>query len=215
MPTTSRQVPAGPGLGHDVPMTTTYVYILPVHGEDWLKLGMSNDPLRRAREFSSRYYEAFDLDRAVLVETDGRADAAALERELRRNLRVHRAPMPLTIRSEAGGHTEWLRGAYPALLDACRDSPIATAVHHPARAWFARTQWEQRAMLDGWARGLMREYLLDPDESTPADLPAPLRAQLQDAVDAYHAFGLRIDDQLPAGLAAWYGGLPGLPAEPE
>ena len=195
-------------------MSTVYLYVLPVHNEDWLKLGMSNDPLRRAREFSARYFEAFDLDRAIVVETDRRKDAAALERELRRELRVHRAPMPLTIRADAGGHTEWLRGAYPALVDACRDSALATAMHHPARPWFARAQWEQRGMLDAWARSLMREYLLDPDEETPSSLPPPLQALLQDAVDAFHAFGMRVDDALPAGLAAWYAELPGLPTEP-
>lgn len=196
-------------------MATLYVYILPVHNEDWLKLGMSNDPLRRATEFSPRYHEAFDLDRAIVVETEGRGDAAALERGLRRDLHVHRAPMPLTIRSQAGGHTEWLRGAYPALLDACRGSPLATALHHPSRSWFARAQWEQRSFLDGWSRSLMREYLLDPDDSTSAVLPSPLEAQLRDAVDAFHAFGQRVDDHLPAGLASWYAGLPDRPADPD
>lgn len=195
-------------------MATVYLYVLPVHNEDWLKLGMSNDPLRRAREFSSRYYEAFDLDRAILVETSRRRDAATLERELRRNLREHRAPMPLTIRAEAGGHTEWLRGAYPSLLQACRESSLAMALHQPARPWFASAQWAQRDALDTWARSLMREHLLDPDDSTSAGLPLTVQAQLRDAVDAFHAFGLRVDDHLPAGLGDWYGALPGLPPRP-
>ena len=102
-------------------MATAYVYMLPMFGEDWLKLGSSGDPLRRAREFSPRFFQLFDFEQALLVETGDRGEAGRVETALRRTLRAHRAPMPLEIRSAAGGHTEWLRGALPALQEAAAD----------------------------------------------------------------------------------------------
>lgn len=192
-------------------MAIAYLYVLPLHGEDWLKLGISNDPLRRAREFSPRFHETFDLAEAFVVETEARKDAAALEKSLRHTLRLHRAPVPLTIRQGAGGHTEWLRGAHPHLLESCRESPLASVVHYPATPWFADAQWQTRTRLHTWASGLLREFLLDPDASGLTTLPAGLRAQLHDAIDTFHAFGQRVGDHLPHALQSWYAALPDLP----
>lgn len=60
----------------------------------------------------------------------------------------------------------------------------------------------------------MREHLLDPDDTSAGVLPASLQIHLRDAVDAFHAFGLDVEDCLPPGLRDWYRGIPGLP-EPD
>jgi hypothetical protein len=92
-----------------------FLYVLVATGpEDLLKVGMTHDPLGRWSSFHPRWFQAFDLDHTMLVETETRADAQALETALHRSLRGHGCPVPLTMRSAAGGVTEWYRGAYAA-----------------------------------------------------------------------------------------------------
>jgi len=55
-------------------MGVCYLYLLPLAYEDILKLGIARDSFVRALAFSRRYYEFFDLSRAVLVEYDSRKE---------------------------------------------------------------------------------------------------------------------------------------------
>ena len=90
-----------------------FVYILPWAGpEDLLKVGLTHDPLARWSAFHARWFEEFDIDRAMLLETESRKDAQMLETHLRRALVEFNCPAPLTIRVQAGGQREWHRGAY-------------------------------------------------------------------------------------------------------
>jgi Meiotically Up-regulated Gene 113 (MUG113) protein len=75
-----------------------YVYICPCAWEDHCKIGFSRDPLSRIQSLHRRWFEFFDLDQAVLVETESVRDARDLELELRRPLASHNAPAPLTVR---------------------------------------------------------------------------------------------------------------------
>jgi hypothetical protein len=189
-------------------MAETYVYLLPLHGEDWLKLGKSCDPLRRAREFSDRFHDEFDFDQAMLVQFDSEREAAATELALRRQFVQHNAPMPLTMRFQAGGHTEWFRGAHAGMAAAITVLESAGhIVHRPARPWFARAMFARRAELHGWASALLREHLVDPDESLPGPLAADVAARLTDALDAYRSFGIAVEDLLPQALHDWPGRL--------
>ena len=79
--------------------------------EDHCKAGFSRDPFARIASLHPRWYDAFDLDRVVLIEADAVREARDLELRLRRPLAEHRAPPPSTMRIGAGGVTEWLRGA--------------------------------------------------------------------------------------------------------
>lgn len=186
-------------------MAIAFAYVLPLHGEDWLKLGSSSDPLRRAREFSPRFFELFDFDRAFLIETENRRDASRLEQALRRTLRLHRAPMPLEVRAQAGGHTEWLRGAYPGLEQAALDLASAGhTLHRPARPWFEHALGRQRPELHAWTSTALRQHLIDPDAGAPAVLPAALAVLLDDVRDAFHHFGWDIGAFLPPALQHWY-----------
>jgi hypothetical protein len=186
-------------------MSIAFAYVLPLHGEDWLKLGSSSDPLRRAREFSPRFFALFDFDRGFLIEAQSRRDASRLEQALRRTLRVHRAPMPLQVRAEAGGHTEWLRGAYPDLQRAALDLACGGhTLHLPARPWFAQALGRQRPELHAWASTALRQHLLDPDAGAPVAMPAALEVLLDDVRDAFHHFGWDIGAYLPSALQDWY-----------
>ena len=48
----------------------TYVYVLPCRGEDLLKVGFTRDPLQRFRTLHRRFYAFFDLEAALLMETE-------------------------------------------------------------------------------------------------------------------------------------------------
>src|SRR6478672_8670852 len=92
---------------------SAWLYILAANGaEDLLKVGLTGDPLSRWSALHPRWYEAFDLSHSLLVACETRADAQALETRLHRDLVEHACTMPLTMRSAAGGFTEWYRGAY-------------------------------------------------------------------------------------------------------
>lgn len=180
-----------------------FLYVLPCAYEDLLKLGFSRQPLERMQALHPRYYEFFDLDRALLVETDTVRDARDLELRFGHALPAHAAPSPLTVRREAAGHTEWYRGAYERLVDEVRQLGVdGHVVHAPLRPWL-RTQLEHRAHgLYDWAAAL-----LDSLNGEPGQLDAPelagLRRRVADALDAYVAIGLDPGDYLPPALAQW------------
>ena len=57
-----------------------FLYVLVAAGpEDLLKIGLTHDPLARWSSFHPRWFEAFDVQHSMLIETDSRAEAQALE----------------------------------------------------------------------------------------------------------------------------------------
>src|SRR5215472_5752189 len=88
----------------------TFVYVLPLCGEDLTKLGFTHDPVQRFRSFHPRFFALFDLERGLLVETGRLREARRLERLLIERWPEHRAQAPLLVAEAAGGHTEWFRG---------------------------------------------------------------------------------------------------------
>ena len=191
-------------------MARAYLYVLPLQGEDWLKVGVSNDPLRRAREFARRWYEVFDLDPALLVDAEAMADARALERDIRARFAEHRAPMPLHITAAAGGATEWYRGALPVLAEYARQCANAGhAVHTPARGWFANALARELPLLHDWASAVLRDVDCDAEDAVGLRmrLPPTHVALLCDAIDAHVACGLDPTPHLPDAVSAWRRGL--------
>ena len=176
---------------------TCFLYVLPLAYEDFLKVGISSDPLMRIRAFSRRYYESFDLARTLLVEFDSRREAQARETALHRLLRPLNAAQPITIPHCAAGGTEWCRGAYDALCrEVERDRHAGHVVHTGIEWWRTRLEGERDVFYE-WASELLCD---GPAEPTTYD-----RLQrLADALDAWPSLGLCIEDALPPEFARWY-----------
>lgn len=175
-----------------------YLYVLPLAGEDLLKIGIAADPLARAQAFSSRYYESFDLGRSLLVEYDSRREAQARETGLHRRLREWNAPQPITVPLRAAGHTEWYRGAWAEVeTELAGDRERGHVVHLGALDWWrGRLQREREALFE-WASQLQREV--------EAGLASRERMRLlADALDAWPALGVPLDQALPPELMRWY-----------
>lgn len=183
-------------------MGVCYLYVLPLAYEDILKLGIARDPLVRAFAFSRRYYEFFDLSRAVLVEYDARKEAQARETALHRRLRDWNAVQPITVRRAAAGRTEWYRGAYDALLaEIERDHAQGRTVYRPALRWWQARLRSERERLFEWALWLTRD--------DACQLPRHERRQwLVDVLDAYEKLGVSLEDVLPAELVRRFLQLP-------
>lgn len=177
-----------------------FLYVAPCAYEDLLKLGFSRDPLQRLQSMHARFFEFFDLGRAMLVATETVRDARMLELALRRRLAEHNAPAPLTARPEAGGASEWYRGAYDILeqaVDALCES--GHAVHAPAEPWF-RTALQARApFLYAWT-----DAALTSDERDGRAGATPVQMLVRDALDAYTALRIDLAPWLPPAVLRWY-----------
>lgn len=172
-----------------------FLYVLAVAGpEDVLKVGMTGDPLGRWSAFHPRWFEIHDLDHSLLVETETRADARALETTLHRLLAEHRCPMPLNVRMGAGGATEWYRGAYPTArnfaLEREREGYI---VHHQAWSWLGPAMATEREKLPG----LLHQAF---EDRCSGLLSAAQLDAIRHLTDAHQAFGADIDSLIPASV---------------
>ncbi len=181
---------------------SAFLYLLPCAGEDLVKLGISRDPLARARSLAPRWFEFFDLDRAWLLQADAIAEAQAWETALKRSLRPHNAPAPLLSVRAAGGHSEWFRGAHGAVLDYMRGMAGQGFALHPARPWLRGALARGSDSLYGWADALWQSML---DAGIDPSLH-PLAPSLRDACDEQDAFALGVEDRMPAEVVRWYRG---------
>lgn len=174
-----------------------FLYVLVSAGpEDLLKIGLSHDPLARWSSFHRRWFEAFDLDHSLLVETETRRDAQLLETLWHRRFKLHRCPIPLTLRLAAGGGNEWYRGAYPQAVGlAQRLATEGYVVHFNARQWLQPSMQQQaermadsvRQALDAYATGM---------------LSPPQSAALRDLLDAHRSFATALIDAVSPCSAA-------------
>lgn len=170
-----------------------FLYVLVASGpEDLLKVGMTHDPLARWSAFHPRWFEAFDLEHSLLVETETRQDAQALETQLHRALAAHHCPMPITMRGQAGGGTEWYRGAYAAARRFVASRQAEGFVTHlAASAWLKAAMHQQQDRLEG----LLHQAHVD----HAAGWLSPAQHQaMRDLVDAH----LTLDPQIAARLSA-------------
>ncbi len=178
------------------------VYVLPHRGEEFLKLGFSRDPLRRMQELYRRYFDFFDIDRAILIETLRVADARRIETNLKRTIDTYRAPSPLDVRHEAGGATEWYRGAYAVLQENAevleRDGFL---VHWNVRNWIAQRLIQHRELLFEWASVQFQGMEIAGIRSQTGRVMA---SALRDALDGSIYFGIDIVDAIPDDVFLWY-----------
>lgn len=176
------------------------VYVLPHRGEEFLKLGFARDPLARMQNLHPRYFDFFDVERAILIETPRVKDARAVETKLKRQLAEHRAPAPLDIRHDAGGESEWYRGAYETIATKLGGyEAMGYTVFRDARAPLTERLRKQSAQAFEWAVLQWRAI----NEGDPFTVARATRA-LTDALDAYRCFDIVIADVVPPDVAAWY-----------
>ena len=176
------------------------VYVLPHRGEAFLKLGFSRDPLARMQNLHSRYFDFFDIERAILIETPRVKDARAIETQLKRRLAEHRAPAPLDIRHEAGGESEWYRGAYDIIAATLENyEALGYVVFRDAREPLAARLRNQSAQTFEWAVLQWRAI-----NEGDAFVAARARRALADVLDAYRWFAIDIRDAVPPDVAAWH-----------
>ena len=178
------------------------VYVLPHRGEEFLKLGFSRDPLRRMQDLHRRYFDFFDVDRIILIETALVVDARRIETNLKRAVAEHRAPAPLDVRHQAGGETEWYRGAYVTLQENAafmeRDGFV---VHWNSRSWISPQLIRRRDLLYEWLSAQFKSLEIVGERSTHGQL---ISTAICDALDAYIYFDINIADVVPDDVANWY-----------
>jgi hypothetical protein len=173
-----------------------YVYVFPCVYEDYCKLGFTRDPLLRIQSFHSRWYEFFDLQRSLIAAAETERDARDLELRLRRPLAFHRAPAPLSIRSQAGGHTEWLRGVSIRLIqDFVTLGEEGFSIEEDAHVWFKGQMARRADELFEWSSALMGLINLGDNRA--------IRTML-DRLDGYRSFGLNLAAHLPEDVSEWY-----------
>ncbi len=175
-----------------------YTYIFPCAWEDHCKIGFSRNPLDRISSLHRRWYDAFDLDRIVLLETDSVRESRALELRLRRPVAAYNAPPPSTMRIEAAGLTEWFRSVSDPLQ--CAVNSIATEGYrvHRGRPWMTDELNARSDRLFEWTLAQLSIDDLD------AGIPTPDRAHVRDALDAFTSLGIDPGNKLSPDVLAWY-----------
>lgn len=85
-----RRAASDPAFARSLSAGRCHLYVLPCAWEDILKLGHAGDPLVRMQALHPRYFDFFDLDRAIVVETDTVREARDLELQLGRTVKLHK-----------------------------------------------------------------------------------------------------------------------------
>ncbi len=185
-----------------------FVYVFPCHGENILKLGFSRDPLDRLQSLHQRYFDFFDLDAALLIETDTVREARAIELAQGRALKLHSAPAPLLVSRAAGGHTEWYRGALQALV-AAADAMQAQGyrVHRCVRGWLRERMAERAGVIHHWSARMLEAIELENATCAIPRPPTRLESTLRNALDACEAAGLPIATVVPVKVCRWHADL--------
>ncbi len=186
-----------------------YAYVLPCRFEDILKVGFTRDPLRRLHALHRRYFDFFDLDRALLIEVPRVREARAIERTLIVELSELRAPAPLVVRQVAGGHTEWYRGAEPAVQAALPRllADSGGALHTPLRSWLRNEFAQFSDQLWQWSLMLMEAIEYETHNLPPeAQRGLPART-LRHVLDSCVALGFDLTRLVPARVRDWHGSL--------
>lgn len=175
-----------------------YAYVFPCAWEDHCKIGFSRDPFSRIASLHPRWYDVFDLDRIVLIGVDAVREARDLELRLRRPLAEHRAPPPSTMRIEAGGATEWLRGASLPLAAALGALEAEGYRLQAGRPWLSRALSARIEVFIEWALAQHAHHM----QAGLPETPAP--GYVRDAMDAFAACGIDLAERFPPAFMAWY-----------
>lgn len=184
----------------------TYVYVLPCRGEDLVKVGFSRDPLQRFHTLHRRFFNFFDLEAGLLIETEHLREARRIERLFIEKWSEHQAPAPMAIAKSAGGHTEWFRG----IQDFVDDFAVRLAtrydhkVHVPLRTWMAERFLERSSVLYEWSMRLLdliADHAMYSSSETKTNI---YTIALRDALEACVAVGMDLPSLVPGTVLDWY-----------
>lgn len=184
----------------------TFVYLLPCRDEDILKVGFTREPLQRLHSLHRRFFDFFDLERAVLLEVDKRSDARRIERRIIEHYGDHRAPAPLVVRAAAAGKTEWFRGVGSLCDASLRDIAAAESwtLHAPLSAWMREHFVERSDVVYGWSARMLDaieyEYF---NPSSPGQY-VRLEQALRHFLDACAALDIDFGKLVPSEVTGWY-----------
>lgn len=184
----------------------TFVYVLPCREADILKVGFSRDPLDRMRTLHRRFFEFFDLDRGLLIETDHLRDARRIERLFITTFAEDRAPAPLVIRQSAAGHTEWFRGVSPSVEVLARQicAEQGYLLHAPLGAWLRERLNDSSGALYDWSARMFDMIEYAHFNAVPGGGWLLGEKALRETLDACAALGLELQALVPAAVFAWY-----------
>jgi hypothetical protein len=183
-----------------------HVYVLPCRDEDLLKVGFSRDPFTRFRTLHRRFFDFFDLDRALLLDTEHVKDARRIERRLIETFAGERAMAPLVVPVSAAGHTEWYRGVYAEAVSLMDE--MAALGGFPLRRgiapWLGSYLDARADLLHDWSLRIV-DTLDWAAHNAPGDRGADtLRDALLDTLDMFVAAGLPIEPLVPDRVVDWY-----------
>jgi hypothetical protein len=174
---------------------SSFVYVAPARFEDILKLGFSGSPCDRVRSFHERYFEYFDLDRGFILKALDEKDARRIERVLADTLCEHRSTAPLVIEINAGGFTEWYRGAYDKVRSTAVSLTTEGGYENIASLAMAMRAhlMNERDLLYERIEAALNTIAIIGNNSESRVLKTRLRAML----DAYAAFDIDINQFIP------------------
>lgn len=183
----------------------TYVYMLPWREQDLLKVGYTRQPLVRLRSLHRRFFDVFDLERGLLLETERLAQARRVERDLIVRHATERSPAPLVVPDEAAGYSEWFRGVCPEVADElARVARRDGLVLHPLRAWLHASFSDHADRLYEWSLRMLEAVQYEAF-NVPAERQRGEAARsLRYAIDACEVVGLSLDRVFPESVLAWW-----------
>jgi len=183
-----------------------FVYLLPCRDDTLLKIGFSRDPVQRLLTLHPRFFDFFELENALLVETDFVQDARRIERQLLRRFLNCQAPAPLVVSAAAGGHTEWYRGVRDEVAQGLREvcEREGFILHAPLQGWLRERFMDSASLLYSWSA-----WLLEALEYERYNVPEALRTgqaarALRRMLDAYASLRIELAPVLPPAVLAWY-----------
>lgn len=193
----------------------TFVYVLPCRDEDLLKVGFSRDPLQRMRTLHRRYFEFFDLDRGLLIDTDHLRDARGIERLFITMFADCRSPAPLVVPRSAAGHTEWFRGVSQKAEELARQvcAEQGFVLHAPLSSWLRERFGDWSELLCDWSMRMLEMIEYEHFNAPCGGDGRRFAKALREVLDAYEALQIDLRPLIPASVLAWYqrGGYSALP----
>jgi len=184
----------------------SFVYVLPCRDRDLLKLGFSRQPLERFQTLHPRYFEFFDLERGLLIETDRVGDARRVERTLITAHANQRADAPHEVQRSAAGHTEWFAGIHSSAVERAHTLCSATGfmLHSPVRDWLRSELAMRIDLLFDWSDRLFDAIEYERFNAGAAPGGSASERVLRDVLDAFIALDLSVQAAVPERVFRWH-----------